>query len=119
MTSQIKPHFIYNTLNSIRALVRIDPETAYNTIYDFSTYLRENLRSLEDVDVIPFSQELKHVKAYVNIEEIRFEERVQVVFDIREQNFQCRHFLSSLWWKMLLSMGYVKNPGRNGLDPQL
>ena len=54
MTSQIKPHFIYNTLNSIRALVRIDPETAYNTIYDFSTYLRENLRSLEDVDVIPF-----------------------------------------------------------------
>lgn len=88
ITSQIKPHFIYNTLNSIRALVRIDPETAYNTIYDFSTYLRENLRSLEDVDVIPFSQELKHVKAYVNIEKIRFEERVQVVFDIREQNFQ-------------------------------
>ena len=43
MASQIRPHFIYNTLNSIRALIKVDPEKARQTVYDFSTYLRSNL----------------------------------------------------------------------------
>lgn len=87
MASQIKPHFIYNALNSIRALIRIDPDKAQRTVYDFSTYLRSNLENGMDRELIPFSEELRHVQAYLNIEMIRFEERLNVVMDIREKSF--------------------------------
>ena len=86
MASQIRPHFIYNTLNSIRALIKVDPEKARQTVYDFSTYLRLNLESVER-EMIPFSDELRHVQAYLNIEKVRFEERLNVVMDIREKSF--------------------------------
>ena len=43
MVSQIQPHFIYNTLNSIRTLIRLEPEQAYDMVYDFSNYLRAHI----------------------------------------------------------------------------
>lgn len=87
MASQIKPHFIYNTLNSIRTLIKVDPETAQQTVYDFSTYLRSNLDNVGERELIPFSDELRHIEAYLNIERIRFEERLRVVTDIRARSF--------------------------------
>ncbi len=88
MASQIRPHFIYNTLNSIRALIRVDPETAMRTVNDFSTYLRSNLDHVVDREMIPFSDELRHIQAYLNIEQVRFEERLQVEMDIRAKSFR-------------------------------
>lgn len=88
MTSQIQPHFIYNTLNSIRTLIKVDPEAAYQTTYDFSNYLRGNLNSMEGREKIPFSEELRHIQAYVNIEKIRFEDRIQVEFLLETRSFQ-------------------------------
>ena len=82
MISQIKPHFIYNTLGSIRTLIKISPEKAYDMVYDFSVYLRANIDSMGTREKILFSDELRHVKAYVNIEKVRFEDRLEVVFDI-------------------------------------
>lgn len=87
MASQIKPHFIYNTLNSIRALIQIDPERARKTVYDFSTYLRSNLGNIDGRERIPFSEELNHIRAYLNIEKVRFEERLNIVTDIRTVSF--------------------------------
>lgn len=87
MSSQIKPHFIYNTLNSIRTLIKTDPDTAYGLVYDFSTYLRANLDSVGGRETIPFSEELKHVRAYLNIEKIRFEDRLDTVFSIETTTF--------------------------------
>lgn len=87
MASQIKPHFIYNTLNSIRTLIRLDPKAAQQTIYDFSIYLRSNLDNMGDRDLIPFTEELRHIRAYLDIEKIRFEERLNVVMDIRTSMF--------------------------------
>lgn len=87
MTSQIKPHFIYNTLNSIQALIKLDPDKARKMVYDFSTYLRSNLDNLGERELIPFSEELKHIQAYLNIEKIRFEERLNIVLDIRAKRF--------------------------------
>ena len=87
MASQIKPHFIYNTLNSIRALIQIDPETARKTVYDFSTYLRSNLGNMGEREQILFSEELNHIRAYLNIEKVRFEERLNIVMDIRTVSF--------------------------------
>ena len=87
MASQIKPHFIYNTLNSIRALIRIDPEAAQQTVYDFSTYLRSNLNNMGERGLIPFSDELRHIEAYLNIEKVRFDDRLNVVLDIQAKDF--------------------------------
>lgn len=87
MASQIKPHFIYNTLNSIRALIRLDPNAAQQAVYDFSIYLRSNLDNVGDRELIPFSEELRHIRAYLDIEKIRFEERLNVVMDIQTSMF--------------------------------
>lgn len=68
MLSQIQPHFVYNTLTSIKNLCRHDPEQAIDTINEFTLYLRGNINSLTESDNIPFEKELDHVKHYVLIE---------------------------------------------------
>lgn len=88
MASQIKPHFIYNTLSSIRTLISLDPQMAKKMVYDFTTYLRSNLDNVGDRDMIPFSDELRHIQAYLNIEKVRFEERLNIVADVRTRGFQ-------------------------------
>lgn len=85
--SQIRPHFIYNTLNSIRTLIRLDPKAAQQAVYDFSIYLRSNLENMGERDLIPFADELRHIRAYLDIEKIRFEERLNVVMDIQASMF--------------------------------
>lgn len=88
LMSQIAPHFIYNTLSAIQALCEIDPMKAKETVEEFALYLRGNLNSLTEKNLIPFEQELEHVKAYLSIEQKRFGERVKVKYDIRENNFR-------------------------------
>lgn len=87
MGSQIQPHFIYNTLNSIQALIRIDPDEAYRMIYNFSIYLRANLISIQEQQKIPFQDELSHIKAYMEIEKVRFDERLEVVYELEVTDF--------------------------------
>ncbi len=87
MLSQIAPHFIYNTLTTIKALCTKNPEEAKETIDDFAGYLRGNLDSLTGKEKIPFERELNHVKYYLAIEKKRFGERVNVEYDIKEDGF--------------------------------
>ena len=84
--SQIKPHFIYNTLNAIQDIDGM-PEVAQSAIVDFSKYLRENLDFLTASNLIPFEKELEHVKKYVNLEKLRFGEKINVIFDINVSDF--------------------------------
>ena len=84
--SQIKPHFIYNTLNAIQDIDDM-PEKAQDAIIDFSKYLRENLDFLTDDNLISFNKELEHVKKYVNLEKLRFQDRINITFDIKESEF--------------------------------
>lgn len=72
MLSQIRPHFIYNTLGTIERMCRKDPEQAFRLVRDFSLYLRGNFSELDSTQPILFAQELKHVEHYVNIEKVRF-----------------------------------------------
>ena len=58
MMTQIQPHFLFNALNTIRALYAKDSPLAERTLEDFSTYLRQNLESLSQTDLIPVSKEL-------------------------------------------------------------
>ena len=84
--SQIKPHFIYNTLNAIQDIDGM-PEQAQNAIVDFSKYLRENLDFLTASNLIPFSKEMEHVKKYVSLEKLRFGDKINIEFDIQTPDF--------------------------------
>ena len=87
MTSQIQPHFIYNVLSSISTLITIDAAKAQEALDYFTDYLRSNLSSLGEGALIPFEKELKHIKAYLSLEKIRFNDRLNIVYDIRTTNF--------------------------------
>ena len=87
MVSQIEPHFIYNTLSSISSLIKIDPEKAQNGLDDFTEYLRANLTSISKTGLTSFVNELKHIETYLSLEKMRFDERLNIVFDIQVKEF--------------------------------
>lgn len=87
MMSQIQPHFVYNSLSAISTLITIDPDKAQKALDDFTEYLRHNLSSLTETKLIPFDDELRHIETYVSLEKIRFNERVNVVYDIQVRDF--------------------------------
>ena len=72
MMSQIRPHFIYNTLGSIEQLCYIDPQKAGELVHNFAKYLRGNFRELDNPKPILMSQEMEHVHHYISIENVRF-----------------------------------------------
>ena len=86
MMSQIQPHFLYNTLATIRSLCLKSPETAAQTIDKFSRYLRQNLDTLSQSGLIPFRQELEHVKIYTEIEMLMFP-YIHIRYDIEDDRF--------------------------------
>ena len=87
MLSQIQPHFIYNSLSSISTLIELDPERAQTAVDNFTEYLRCNLSSITETKLIPFEDELKHIRSYVALEKMRFGERVNVIYDVKKTNF--------------------------------
>ncbi|MBQ9457145.1 MAG: histidine kinase [Bacilli bacterium] len=87
MMSQIQPHFIYNTLSSISTLIQVDPAKAQTALDDFTDYLRANLSSLSDTGLITFEKEFRHIETYLSLEQMRFDERLHVVYDIQEKDF--------------------------------
>ena len=72
MMSQIRPHFIYNTLGSIEQLCHLDPPKAGELVHDFAKYLRGNFGELDNPKPILMTQEMEHVHHYVSIENVRF-----------------------------------------------
>ena len=86
MLSQIQPHFIYNTLGTIERMCLKDPEKAFDLVRNFSLYLRGNFSELDSVSPIRFSEELKHVEYYVNIEKVRFPD-MNIEYDVAATDF--------------------------------
>ena len=87
MLSQIRPHFIYNTLTTIKYLCKKDPQQAAETIDEFAAYLRGNLDSLTAEKMVPFEKELEHIRNYLAIEKKRFGSKIRVQYDIQEEDF--------------------------------
>lgn len=81
LKSQLNPHFIFNALNSIRALVDENPIKSKQAINQLATILRSSLAS-DKKGLTKFDNELKIVKDYLGLESIRFEERLKTEFDI-------------------------------------
>ena len=86
--SQVKPHFIFNSLTAIAQLCDENPPLAKDTTISFAKYLRGNLSALEKTEAIPFEEELQHIRNYLNIETVRFGEYLKVVFDLETVDFR-------------------------------
>lgn len=85
--SQIQPHFIYNSLNAIYHLCDKDIVMAQQAINDFSNYLQRSLSAIDRTTLISFEEELKHVKAYLKLEQLRFGKDLNVVYRIETTKF--------------------------------
>ena len=85
LKSQLNPHFIFNALNSIRALVDENPKKSKQAITQLSNILRNSLAS-DKKGLTNFDEELKIVKDYLGLESIRFEERLKTEFDIHPES---------------------------------
>ena len=81
--AHINPHFIFNALNSIRALVDENPQRARQAITELSNLLRSSMQA-EKMETAPLSKELNIVRDYLALEHIRFEDRLNIEYDIDE-----------------------------------
>ncbi len=86
LKSQLNPHFIFNALNSIRALVDENPVKSKQAINHLSNILRKSLAS-DTKGLTKFDEELRIVKDYLSLESIRFEERLKTEFDIHPESY--------------------------------
>jgi two-component system LytT family sensor kinase len=86
LKAQLNPHFIFNALNSIRALVDENPDKSKLAINQLSNILRNSL-SFDKKGLTKFDDELKIVRDYLSLESIRFEERLKTEFDIHPQSY--------------------------------
>lgn len=80
LRQQLQPHFLYNSLNSINALVLISPDKAQEMIGKLSDFLRGSVKR-EAEDLIPVNEELTYIESYLAIESIRFGDRLKVNFE--------------------------------------
>lgn len=86
MLSQIKPHFIYNVLGTIREFCEEEPKKAAELVQKFSMYLRGNFTEMDNQTPVSVAKEIEHVKHYVDIEMIRFPD-MMVEYDIQNDEF--------------------------------
>ncbi len=81
--AHINPHFIFNSLNSIRALVDENPQRARKAITELSNILRSSMQT-EKMETVPFEQEFLIVRDYLALENMRFEDRLTIEYDVDE-----------------------------------
>lgn len=108
LKSQLNPHFIFNALNSIRALVDENPSKSKQAINQLSNILRSSLAS-DKKGLTKFEDELKIVKDYLGLESIRFEERLKTEFDIHPDS-------PKFWVPPLMIQTLVENGIKHGIS---
>ena len=88
LQAQIQPHFLFNSLTTIKQLCVKDPEKASEAIDTFIMYLRHNMDSLTAEKQIDFTKELEHVKGYLELQKLRFGDDLCVNYDLELTNFK-------------------------------
>ncbi|HZL10458.1 MAG TPA: histidine kinase [Prolixibacteraceae bacterium] len=83
LKSQINPHFLFNSLNSISSLTVSNPEKAQEMVINLSTFMRYSLLHNEN-EMVSFSRELENIKLYLSIEKVRFGKKLNAEFEINE-----------------------------------
>jgi two-component system LytT family sensor kinase len=111
LTSQINPHFLFNTLNTVSSLIRFDPDMARGVVLKLSNILRRLLRKHETF--VPLREELEFIDDYLDIEVIRFgRDKLQIFKEIDEESLDT--FVPSM-----LLQPMVENSIKHGLAPRL
>jgi len=111
LSSQINPHFLFNTLNTVSALIRIDPDSARGVVLKLSNILRRLLRKHETF--VPLSEELQFIDDYLDIEVARFgRDNLEIVKQLGEETLEA--FVPSM-----LLQPIVENCLKHGLAPKL
>jgi len=111
LSSQINPHFLFNTLNTVTALIRVDPDTARGVVLKLSNILRRLLRKHETF--VPLREELSFIDDYLDIEVARFgQDNLDIVKEIGEDTLET--FIPSM-----LLQPMVENSLKHGLAPKL
>lgn len=83
LQAQVNPHFLFNALNTISAVIRRDPDKARQLIQHLSQFFRRNLK--HNIESVTIQDELKHINAYLEIELARFSDRLKVNIKVDEQ----------------------------------
>ena len=107
--AQIQPHFLYNTINTIIAYSKTEPEQSRKLLVELSTYLRGKFKSEKDMFTL-LKDEIELIKSYLTIEQVRFKERLSVVYDIDED---CNILIPCL-----ILQPIVENAVKHGLIPK-
>jgi two-component system LytT family sensor kinase len=111
LSSQINPHFLFNTLNTVTALIRLDPDTARGVVLKLSNILRRLLRKHETF--VPLREELSFIDDYLDIEVARFgKDNLEIVKEIEKDTLET--FIPSM-----LLQPIVENSLKHGLAPKL
>src|ERR1700747_2038737 len=111
LSSQINPHFLFNTLNTVSALIRFDPDTARGVVLRLSNILRRLLRKHETF--VPLKEELQFIDDYLDIEVARFgKDNLEIFKEIDEQTLET--FVPSM-----LLQPIVENCLKHGLAPKI
>jgi sensor histidine kinase YesM len=108
LKAQLNPHFIFNAMNSIRALVDENPSKSKEAINQLSNILRNSLAS-DKKGLTKFEDELKIVKDYLGLESMRFEERLRAEFDIAPGS-------SEFWVPPFMIQTLVENCVKHGIS---
>jgi two-component system, LytTR family, sensor kinase len=88
LRQQIQPHFLFNSLNSINALVGGAPKEARDMVLKLSEFLRATLKR-EERELISLEEELNYISLYLDIERVRFGDRLEVLLDISNDSRGC------------------------------
>ena len=111
LSSQINPHFLFNTLNTVSALIRVDPDSARGVVLKLSNILRRLLRKHETF--VPLREELQFIDDYLDIEVARFgRDNLEIVKQLGEDTLEA--FVPSM-----LLQPIVENCLKHGLAPKL
>ncbi|MDC7235606.1 MAG: LytS/YhcK type 5TM receptor domain-containing protein [Spirochaetales bacterium] len=82
LQAQINPHFLFNAINTIVSLIRTDPDKGRELLVHLGTFYRNNLQSGDSS--VSLETEIRHIQAYLEIEQARFGDRLKVVYEIQE-----------------------------------
>jgi signal transduction histidine kinase len=106
---QLQPHFLFNTLNAVAELVHTEPDAADQMITRLGRLLRLSLDNAGH-QVVPLKQEIDFLRVYLEIEQVRFQDRLQVVWDVAAETLEAA--VPTLLWQPVL-----ENAIRHGVTP--
>lgn len=110
LKAQVNPHFLFNTLGTVRSLIRVNPELARGCVKDLSNLLRRALEQGEEM--VALRDEIELVRSYVRLEKARFGERIRLEEVFTESALNCKVPVFTL-------QPLVENAIRHGLSPKI